>query len=62
MGGLGLSKGLDDEFDDTQGHALVGASVAFTPSISADASMWLYDFTGGDDSMVRFTAGVTGRF
>jgi len=60
MGGLGLSQGLSGEGSGTQAHLLLGVSAAFTPTISATASMWLVDLT--DDSLARFTAGVTGRF
>ncbi|HHX38389.1 MAG TPA: hypothetical protein GX715_00355 [Armatimonadetes bacterium] len=60
MGGLGLSQRLKGEGSATQAHLLLGASAAFTPTISATASMWLVDLT--DDSLARFTAGVTGRF
>lgn len=58
--GLGVAQGLGSG-STTEGNALVGASYAFRPNISADASLWLPDFTSSD-SVTRFTAGVTGRF
>ncbi|NLC55969.1 MAG: hypothetical protein GX774_03925 [Armatimonadetes bacterium] len=60
LAGLGLQQNLDEpKF--TEANALLGASYAFTPAISADASVWFNDFLRSENA-IRFTAGVTGRF
>ncbi len=69
MAGLGVAQVLSEDNKDnavrdisqTALHAQVGGSYAFSPRISADASLWLNDFTA-DQTVSRFTFGVTGRF
>lgn len=61
LGGLGVQQAISEDYKNTEANALLGASYAFTPQISGDVSVWFSDFLRSD-SVVRFTAGVTGRF
>lgn len=50
------------EAKETTWNGLVGVSYAFTPRFSANASLWLADFSNDVEKATRFQAGVTGRF
>ena len=74
--GLGVAKGLSGTYDsrvdrttgdsleakETTWNALAGVSYAFSPRFSANASVWLADFSRDEEKSTRIQAGVTGRF
>lgn len=74
--GVGVAQGLsghyDSRRDNTTGQAveakqttanvLVGGSYTISPALSADASVWLADWTRKEERSLRLTLGVTGHF
>ncbi|MBI3946867.1 MAG: hypothetical protein HY321_13165 [Armatimonadetes bacterium] len=73
--GVGVAKGLSGQYDsrrdntgnsveakDTTVNGLIGGSYAISPMISADASLWMADWSREEERSLRLTLGATGRF